>query len=107
MRGSTSLVVKSKTTLGHGYSPERHLFQEVSIDLFCRRTFCLGVLLHGRREKGRGAGRWEEAGSILRLWGGQVWGLLRGKEEVIKTRLSLKTEYMVHRTNLSRNVLVV
>lgn len=74
-------LIRSKVTQIEGdpakhwlpfYSPEGHLFKQVSIYLFWRRTLCLGVVLHRRGEKGRGAGRWEEVGGILRLWCGQV-----------------------------------
>lgn len=56
----------------HGNSPEGHLFQQVSIHLVCCETLCLVLLLYRGWEEGRGAGRREEVGSILRLWGSQV-----------------------------------
>lgn len=56
---------------GPGPSPEGHLLQQVAVHLLSS-TFCLGVLLHRRREE-RGGARWrEEVGVILRLRDGHV-----------------------------------
>lgn len=78
--------VGSKAT--RGTSPEGHLFQQVSIHLLGRTTLCVGLLLHRRREEGGGAGMREEVGGILRLWAGQDYRLLGGKDEAKNRQLN-------------------
>ena len=79
MRERTSASASAR----RGTSPEGHLFQQVSIHFLC-----VGSLLHRRREEGGGTGMRKEVGGILRLWTGQDYRLLGGKDEAKNRQLN-------------------